>query len=84
MKKPKIVSIFSGVGGIDFGFEKSGFQTVCATDIWDRSCESLKANLPAAEVIQDDIENVNFQKIKDNYIEIDGLIGGPPCPPFSW
>lgn len=83
MSKPKIVSIFSGVGGIDFGFEKSGFQTIFATDIWDRACESLKVNLPDTEVIQDDIENIDFLKIKDNHIEIDGLIGGPPCPPFS-
>ena len=69
MSKPKIVSIFSGVGGIDFGFEKSGFQTIFATDIWDRACESLKVNLPDTEVIQDDIENIDFLKIKDNHIE---------------
>lgn len=78
--KPKIVSIFSGVGGIDFGFEKAGFETIFVSDIWDKACESLRANFPNAEVICDSIENVNF---KNKYKEIDGLVGGPPCPPFS-
>jgi DNA (cytosine-5)-methyltransferase 1 len=81
--KPKIVSIFSGVGGIDFGFEKAGFETVFASDIWDRACESLKANFPNSEIICDTIENIDFKKIKKTHKEIDGLVGGPPCPPFS-
>ena len=81
--KPKIVSIFSGVGGIDFGFEKAGFETVFASDIWDRACESLKENFPSSDIVCDTIENVDFKKIKKNHKEIDGLVGGPPCPPFS-
>lgn len=83
MIKPKIVSIFSGVGGIDFGFEKAGFQTVFASDIWDRACESLQENFPDCEVVCDDIINIDFKKIKKSHKEIDGLVGGPPCPPFS-
>lgn len=81
--KPKIVSIFSGVGGIDFGFEKAGFEAVFASDIWDRACESFKANFPNTEVVCDTIENIDFKKVKRKYKNIDGLVGGPPCPPFS-
>jgi DNA (cytosine-5)-methyltransferase 1 len=81
--KPKIVSIFSGVGGIDFGFEKAGFETVFASDIWDRACESLKANFPNAEILCDTIENIDFKRLKKKHKVIDGLVGGPPCPPFS-
>lgn len=81
--KPKIVSVFSGVGGIDFGFEKAGFETVFATDIWNKACESLKANFPNSEIVCDTIENIDFKKIKKKYKIIDGLVGGPPCPPFS-
>ena len=61
MTKPKIVSIFSGVGGIDFGFEKAGFQTVFASDIWDRACESLKVNFNDCEVVCDDIVKTGKQ-----------------------
>jgi DNA (cytosine-5)-methyltransferase 1 len=81
--KPKIVSIFSGVGGIDFGFEKAGFETIFATDIWERACDSLIANFPNSKIVCDDIENIDFVKIKREHKVIDGLIGGPPCPPFS-
>lgn len=81
--EPKIVSLFSGVGGIDFGFEKAGFKTVLATDIWSVACDSLRVNFPKTEVICDNIENINFKEIKKKYITIEGLVGGPPCPPFS-
>ncbi len=80
---PKIVSIFSGVGGIDFGFEKAGFKTVFATDIWNRACESISVNFPNTDVICEDIVNINFKEILKKNKKIDGLVGGPPCPPFS-
>lgn len=81
--KPKIVSVFSGVGGIDLGFEKAGFETVHASDIWEKACESLSANFPNTEVVCDSIENIDFKKIKKKFKKIEGLVGGPPCPPFS-
>ncbi len=81
--KPKIVSIFSGVGGIDWGFEKAGFETIFASDIWNIACDSLKANFPNSEIVCDSIANIDFEKIKINHPNIDGLVGGPPCPPFS-
>ena len=83
MKKPTIVSIFSGAGGIDFGFERAGFNTIFATDIWKVACASLEFNFPKAEVVCEDIANINFKAVKDKHEQIDGLIGGPPCPPFS-
>lgn len=81
--KPKIVSIFSGVGGIDTGFSLAGFQTVFANDNWQIACDSFKANFPNAEVVCASIADVDFHIIKDKYNDIDGLVGGPPCPPFS-
>jgi len=81
--KRKIVSIYSGAGGIDAGFEKAGFQTVFASDIWEVSCNSLRENYPDATVVCDDIQNIDFKKILVKNGTIDGLVGGPPCPPFS-
>lgn len=81
--RPKIVSIFSGVGGIDAGFEKAGFKTIFATDLWKIACESLKKNYPQAETVCDNIVNIDFHKVRQKYGPIAGLVGGPPCPPFS-
>ncbi len=83
MSKPKIVSIFSGAGGIDAGFEKAGFQTIFASDIWNIACKSLQENYSSCKVVCDDIVNIDFKEIKNKYPQIDGLVGGPPCPPFS-
>lgn len=79
----EIVSLFSGLGGIDFGFEKSGFETVFTTDIWDKSCESLQKNFPHAEVLCKSIDDLDLNYLKSKYHNIDGVVGGPPCPPFS-
>lgn len=83
MKKPKIVSLFSGAGGLDIGFHKAGFHTVFASDVWAVACETLKANTMADEVQCIDVRDIDFKKIKEKYGEIDCLLGGPPCPPYS-
>lgn len=75
-----IISLFSGCGGLDLGFKKAGFNTVLATDIWDKGCETLNHNQLSETVINDDIRNIDFRIYKN---KVDGVIGGPPCPPYS-
>ena len=81
--KPKIISLFSGAGGIDYGFDKSGFETVFATDISKLFCETFKQNFSTSDIFCGDVRSVNFLKIKKKFKMIDGVVGGPPCPPFS-
>lgn len=83
LDKPKIISLFSGAGGLDIGFEKAGFRTLFATDVWQTACDTLMKNNIADEVFCGDIRDIDFSKIKKKYGEIDCLIGGPPCPPYS-
>ena len=73
--RPKIVSVFSGVGGIDIGFEEAGFKTIFASDIWDIACDSFKANFSNCEVVCDDIVNIDFKKIKKLINQLMGLWG---------
>ncbi|MHA8051857.1 DNA cytosine methyltransferase [Aquirufa sp. ROCK-SH2] len=75
-----IISLFSGCGGLDLGFKKAGFKTVLSTDIWDVSCKTIESNNLSEIVINDDIRNINFKSYNK---KVDGVIGGPPCPPFS-
>lgn len=84
-KIPTAISIYSGGGGLDFGFHKAGFKILFSTDNWKPACETLKKNFPETRVENVDIRDINFKGIlKDlNAKEIDCLIGGPPCPAYS-
>ena len=81
--KPKVISLFSGAGGLDIGFEQAGYRTLFATDVWDIACDTLRTNNMADEVYCGDVRNIDFNTIKNSYGEIDCVIGGPPCPPYS-
>jgi len=82
-KKIKVVSIYSGAGGLDFGFYKAGFVNVFSTDYWQPSCESLKKNKISQEVKCEDIRKITFKEVLKKHKQIDCLIGGPPCPAYS-
>lgn len=83
ISQPKVISLFSGAGGLDIGFGRAGFRTVYATDVWRTACRTLEKNKTADEVHCGDIREVDFRGLKEKYGEIDCLIGGPPCPPYS-
>jgi len=83
MRHIKVVSIYSGAGGIDLGFHNAGFLNVFSTDYWRSACKSLEENNISQEVVCDDIRNINFEDIKEKYKSIDCLVGGPPCPAYS-
>lgn len=84
--KQKIISLFSGAGGLDFGFEAAGFETSVALDLDRQACDLLRANR-RWPVICDDLARVPTKGILETAGLRQGdaavLIGGPPCQPFS-
>lgn len=44
MSKPKVISLFSGAGGLDYGFEAAGFETAVALEMDRDCCATLRAN----------------------------------------
>lgn len=74
-----IVSLFSGCGGLDLGFEKAGFNVVWANEYDKTIHETFRFNHPNTVLNTDDIRNLSESDIPD----CDGIIGGPPCQSWS-
>lgn len=75
-----IISLFSGCGGLDLGFEKAGFNIPIANEFDKTIYETFKVNHPNTRLIEGDIRNIKEEDFPD---EIDGIIGGPPCQSWS-
>lgn len=76
----KILSLFSGCGGLDLGFEKAGFNIVLANEFDKTIWETFKINHPLTKLIEGDIKNIREEDLPT---DIDGIIGGPPCQSWS-
>ncbi len=84
-EKLTYIDLFSGAGGMSLGFDKEGFNNVFSIDIEPSFCETYKANFPSHNLIQKDITRLTDQEIQSltNQMNIDVVIGGPPCQGFS-
>ncbi len=76
----KVISLFSGCGGLDLGFEKAGFEVPIANEFDKTIWETFKVNHPKTKLIEGDIRNIKESDFPD---KIDGIIGGPPCQSWS-
>jgi DNA (cytosine-5)-methyltransferase 1 len=84
MKKLTAISLYTGAGGLDYGFEAAGFRTAAAVELDAVCVKTLKKNRPRWPLMADDINNVSSKDILNAVgNEPDVVIGGPPCQPFS-
>lgn len=74
-----IISLFSGAGGLDLGFEKAGFKTVWANEYDKEIWETFEKNFPHTTLDRRSIRNIPSCDIPKAI----GLIGGPPCQSWS-
>ncbi len=76
----KVISLFSGCGGLDLGFERAGFEIPVANEYDSTIWSTFEANHPKTALIKGDIRKI---KESDFPNDIDGIIGGPPCQSWS-
>ena len=74
----RLISLFSGAGGLDLGFENAGYEIVSANEFDNSIWETYEKN-HSAPLIRGDIRKLS----SDVFPECDGIIGGPPCQSWS-
>jgi DNA (cytosine-5)-methyltransferase 1 len=78
--EPKIISLFSGCGGLDWGFHSAGYKTVWANDINEWAAKTFEAKFGKNIITQKNIEDI---KKYTTIPSCDLIIGGFPCQDFS-
>ena len=74
----RVVSLFSGAGGLDLGFKMAGHEIIWANDLYEDAVETYKHNL-GDHIVCEDISKIGAEEIP----ECDIIIGGFPCQGFS-
>lgn len=84
----RAVSLFSGAGGLDLGMREAGFEIIAAVDTDGYAAKSHERNFPETAFFNGSISDFTQQRVVDmvgaaKLEDVDLLVGGPPCPPFS-
>ena len=79
-----VISLFSGCGGLDLGFERAGFHVSVANEFDPAIFDTFRVNHPNTHLIEGDVRKVTKEDIAPFLDgEVDGIIGGPPCQSWS-
>jgi len=74
-----IISLFSGAGGLDKGFENAGFDVIWANEYDKAIWATFEHNFPKTLLDRRSIRNVPSSEIP----QCIGIVGGPPCQSWS-
>lgn len=85
IQKPiKVLSLFSGAGGLDIGFQDAGFTVVECNEIEKLFASTLQMNtLKGKKLESTNIVCKDIREYSPNLENIEFIIGGPPCQTFS-
>lgn len=73
----RVLSLFSGCGGMDFGVEAAGGRVIFSNDIMADACKTLEKYFPDADIRNADISGIQA------FPAADVVVGGYPCQSFS-
>ncbi|TVX22966.1 DNA cytosine methyltransferase, partial [Streptococcus pneumoniae] len=62
MKKYNIVDLFSGAGGLSYGFEMAGFNVLLGIDNDEKALETFQKNHQNSEILCGDIASISYEE----------------------
>ena len=78
------IDLFAGAGGLSYGFERTGkIRIVAAAEKNPNARKTYRKNHPAVRYFYEDVQDIDYNEIKNAFGAIDLVIGGPPCQGFS-
>lgn len=86
MSKYNVVDLFSGVGGLSYGFSKMPeFNILAANEIEKDISIAYTLNHPTVSMFNCDINQLTEEKIQEvlKGQRVDLIVGGPPCQSYS-
>lgn len=83
--KIKVVDLFAGVGGLSYGFaHNDNFQLILANEYDKDIAKAYSLNHPNVKMLTCDIRDLTEEILKEELpLQIDIVIGGPPCQSYS-
>lgn len=77
------IDLFSGCGGLSFGFEAAGIKTELAVDNWPDALKTFSKNHPKSRTELFDLGRKNLKPLVNSLVDSHIVFGGPPCQGFS-
>jgi DNA (cytosine-5)-methyltransferase 1 len=80
--KPRLLDLFSGIGGFSLGLERAGFETVALCEIKPFCRGVLRKHWPHVPCYED-VRGVTAERLAADGISVDVICGGFPCQDIS-
>ena len=79
----KVLDLFCGAGGISAGFKRQQFKIFAGIDNDEDSVKTFSLNFKSSLGLCCNIKDISESQIKDQFNDVDVIVGGPPCQGFS-